>query len=133
MTPYLEMKEKVEKLQGQVDALMIERFKSNPSYDKYFELAYKLRKNNPGSVSHELAALNLSEAAWNIKNLHTALKDLLKYSSAQICTHDETYKGGTIWEICDQCGVKWADDRGGKPKFEWPKEILNAEKVLNGL
>jgi len=55
---------------------------------------------------------------------------LLSWAEAQICLHEETHRGGAIWEICDQCGAKWADDEGGRPEFQWPGEITNARALL---
>ena len=46
-----------------------------------------------------------------------------------ICTHEETHRGGQ-WEICDMCGAKWADDRGGKPEFKWPEVVEKARAML---
>ena len=46
-----------------------------------------------------------------------------------ICPHDETHRGGQ-WEICDMCGAKWADDRGGKPEFKWPEVVEKARAML---
>lgn len=62
--------------------------------------------------------------------LTKALEDLIKYSERQICGHEDTHRGGSIWEICDSCGQSWADDRGGKPEFEWPEEIQEANLAL---
>ncbi len=139
MTPFLEMKERAEKLQKQVDALMIERFKENPRTSDYTDLAFKLRRNNPGSISHEIAAIHLEDAAdvikkldLRIERLEKALENLIDYSCKGVCTHEETYRGGVLWEVCKQCGAKWADDEGGKSRFQWPKEILEAKDTLDG-
>lgn len=58
------------------------------------------------------------------------LQNLLSWAEAQICLHEETHRGGAIWEICDQCGAKWADDEGGRPAFERPNEITDARALL---
>ncbi|WP_175739971.1 hypothetical protein [Burkholderia ambifaria] len=63
----------------------------------------------------------------------TVLADLLSYAERQICMHENTHRGGAIWEICDDCGAQWADDQGGKPEFQWPKEIVAARSLFNGL
>ena len=34
------------------------------------------------------------------------------------CHHDETYRAGAIWEICNQCGKKWADDVNPRQKWK---------------
>jgi hypothetical protein len=36
------------------------------------------------------------------------------------CQHDTTYRAGAIWEICHDCGRKWADDEGGRTGVEPP-------------
>lgn len=60
------------------------------------------------------------------------LKDIAGYASTNICLHEETHRGGTIWEICDSCGMKWADDEGGKPKdaHDIPISINNAYDLI---
>jgi hypothetical protein len=60
-----------------------------------------------------------------------AFQELLSWAEAQICMHEETHRGGSIWEICDQCGAKWADDEGGKPEFKWPEPIVKARALLS--
>lgn len=60
-----------------------------------------------------------------------ALRDLLKRDQRNTCQHEETHRGGAIWEICDMCGEKWADDRGGKPKWRDPKEWDSADNALS--
>ena len=69
-------------------------------------------------------------ASPDVDGLVKALTNLLSYAERQICTHEETHRGGAIWEICDMCGAKWADDEGGKPDFEWPAEIEAARGLL---
>lgn len=59
-----------------------------------------------------------------------ALKNLLAWAERNTCTHEDTHRGGTLWEICDYCGQKWADDEGGRPSFEWPAEIVAARNAL---
>lgn len=65
-----------------------------------------------------------------VQRLREALTRLLSFAEQQVCTHEETHRGGAIWEICDMCGAKWADDEGGKPDFEWPAEIEAARGLL---
>lgn len=62
-----------------------------------------------------------------------ALKGVTAYAELQVCEHESTHRGGTIWEICDDCGAKWADDRGGKKKFEPPVAIKNAREAIAAL
>ena len=59
------------------------------------------------------------------------VEDLVGHIEDITCTHDNTHRGGAIWEICDDCGDKWADDRGGKPAFKWPECVEKARALLN--
>lgn len=63
-----------------------------------------------------------------------ALLDALEKAVAHIerntCQHEDTYRGGAIWEICRECGAKWADDKGGKPEFKWPDSVLQASALI---
>lgn len=59
-----------------------------------------------------------------------ALKALHRWADSQVCRHEETHRAGLIWEICDQCGARWADDQGGKPRFELPDCIVDAEFAI---
>ena len=51
------------------------------------------------SLLSQLAASQAREA-----KLREALNLALREATASICSHDETYRGGAIWEICRQCG-----------------------------
>jgi hypothetical protein len=65
-------------------------------------------------------------------NIMAVLNSVTEYAARNCCLHEETYRGGTIWEICSMCGMKWADDEGGMPTNarEYPKEIDDAMAVL---
>lgn len=62
--------------------------------------------------------------------MSSVLADLVRHIEGQTCTHEETHRGGAIWEICDMCGMQWADDRGGKPEFKWPDCVERARAIL---
>jgi len=62
--------------------------------------------------------------------LRVALSEVTRYAEVQVCTHEETHRGGAIWEICDSCGASWADDRGGKPAFREDMAITSARNAL---
>jgi hypothetical protein len=64
------------------------------------------------------------------ERLRNALRDLLLYAERNTCFHEETHRGGVIWEICDSCGAKWADDEGGKPEHTAPDELKKAVAIL---
>lgn len=65
-------------------------------------------------------------------DLLNALRDLTKYVVRNCCLHEETHRGGILWEICDRCGAMWADDEGGIPPEakEYSKEIKIALCLL---
>lgn len=65
-----------------------------------------------------------------IELLSAALAALLARDEANTCRHEDTYRGGALWEICRQCGAKWADDEGGRPAWQDPPEWEAARAVL---
>ena len=65
--------------------------------------------------------------------LLAALKGVLLRDERNTCRHEETHRGGAIWEICDSCGAMWADDQGGKPKWENPKEWTQARAAIKAV
>lgn len=68
--------------------------------------------------------------ALNLAKAEKLLTELVSHVEKTTCTHEETHRGGAIWEICNGCGAKWADDEGGKPKFKWPKAVAEAMQFL---
>lgn len=74
-------------------------------------------------------AVELVEAEVR-KDDEALIAQMLDHIERNTCTHEETHRGGVIWEICDGCGAKWADDEGGKPPFAWPKVVLAARARL---
>lgn len=81
-------------------------------------------------VRDELSKIGVDQRT-RIAELETGLRLLLNYAEKQTCLHEETHRAGTIWEICDMCGRRWADDRGGKPEYEEPEAFTNAHALLN--
>lgn len=84
-------------------------------------------------VANEVAQEWLLKAAGDqakIKDLAFLVQGLLDHIETQTCTHENTHRGGVLWEICDDCGAKWADDEGGKPPFKWPPIVEHAREVL---
>lgn len=71
----------------------------------------------------------------DVPRLVLHLRFVLEYAERQTCTHEETYRGGAIWEICYICGKKWADDEGGKPDdaHDLPQVLTDARDFLNSL
>ena len=55
---------------------------------------------------------------------------LVREVERNTCTHEETHRGGFIWEVCDMCGARWAYDEGGKPEFKWPEVVEKARAML---
>lgn len=66
-----------------------------------------------------------------VERLRSALLNLLRRDEQNTCTHEKTHRGGALWEICDDCGAAWADDVGGKPKWNDPPEWVEARAALN--
>lgn len=59
------------------------------------------------------------------------LDRLLRRDEINTCQHDETHRGGVLWEICDSCGAKWAEDEGGKPEWKDPQEWIDARDIIS--
>ena len=70
-----------------------------------------------------LAAENARLGALPLKDeVERVVRALLERDEQNTCTHEETHRGGFLWEICDQCGAKWAEEQGGKPDWTDPPE-----------
>jgi hypothetical protein len=74
--------------------------------EKAFEIIRNIKNDSPRNL---VRCDDLSDALQ-------ALKEVTRYAEMHHCSHEETYRGGFIWEICSQCGMKWADDEGGMPE-----------------
>lgn len=77
-----------------------------------------------------LVATLTASPSGEVERLREALRALLDRDERNTCQHDETHRGGFLWEICDQCGAKWADDEGGKPEWKDPPEWVEARAAL---
>jgi hypothetical protein len=85
------------------------------------------------SANHEInISIRQTPVLPSARHILNVLRNLLKYAERNTCLHEETYRGGTNWEICSSCGARWADDEGGKPAgaHEYPKAILDAQNLL---
>ena len=67
------------------------------------------------------------------KDIIQHLSKVLSYAEQEHCLHEDTYRGGAIWEICRQCDMKWADEMGCKPEdaHEFPKVLKDARVFLS--
>lgn len=63
------------------------------------------------------------------QQLAAALASAVNEASRSMCLHDETRRAGAIWTVCNQCGVKWADDEP-KPLPEQPPWFPGAVQAL---
>lgn len=79
-------------------------------------------------------APDLAREYLRLKEVEKAGKALAEWADLQWCDHSETYRGGTIWEICSICGRKWADDEGGRPEDEGkePDQITAFRAAVEG-
>ena len=78
---------------------------------------------------------NSAAPTVDVPRLVVHLRSVLEYAERETCTHEETYRGGAIWEICDSCGAKWSDEEGGKPAdaHDFPKVLTDARDFLHSL
>lgn len=60
---------------------------------------------------------SLTRPDWSTvgPQLVEALRQVVAHAGEK-CPHANTYRGGVQWTICEDCGEKWADDEGGKPR-----------------
>jgi hypothetical protein len=70
-------------------------------------------------------------AAQEVERLKNALRHLLERDERNTCQHEDTHRGGVIWEICCDCGSQWADDQGGRPEWKDPPEWVEARAALS--
>jgi hypothetical protein len=63
-------------------------------------------------------------------DVKAALIALVNHVERETCQHEDTHRGGVIWTICDGCGKKWADDRGGFVPYSDPPALAEAKRVL---
>jgi hypothetical protein len=102
-----------------------------PGRFQAFEVGISARSFHDGAqFARSIYEARLAEDAKVRAQLVEALQDLLAYAESQICSHEETHRGGAIWEICDICGDCWADDDGGKPPRQDPEEIVATRSAL---
>ena len=62
--------------------------------------------------------------------LADALRGLLEHVDRETCRHEQTHRGGSIWTICDDCGEKWADDRGGFIPYTDAVAVAQAREAI---
>lgn len=64
------------------------------------------------------------------RELLEVMERLVAHIDEMTCRHESTHRGGVLWEICDDCGARWADDMGGKPEFTEPDYLTKARQLL---
>ncbi len=82
-----------------------------------------------GTVYHETGRTP-RQLADERAELLAALKSLASFTDGNICRHETTHRGGHLWEICDDCGARWADDMGGKPDACDPEPLAAARAII---
>jgi len=113
---------------------------SRPTKEDYLETASEIlgrstRSKLSSKAHHENDVEEphrTAEMQRRVTELENALRLLINKAESLVCCHENRHRGGAIWEICDDCGRAWADDRGGfKKHTEW-KELTAARTALNG-
>lgn len=87
--------------------------------DEVFKLIKSLKMPAPPGEQRAM----LEQAA---QALDAALNEVAR----NVCTHEETKRGGAIWTICCNCDMKWADDQGGFQPYAEPPRITAAHQTL---
>ena len=88
--------------------------------------------HSPVSVydyQYDRAVTRAETAEARNAELVKALDDLLDHVDRNTCLHEGVHRGGSIWTICDDCGEKWADDRGGFVPYSDPDPVARARTV----
>lgn len=78
-----------------------------------------LVRGEPATVAVDVGALGI-------------VRKLVEHIERNTCAHDSTHRAGFNLTVCDQCGIGWADDQGGKPEFQWPPVVVDARRLLAG-
>lgn len=88
--------------------------------------------HDKSDIAAELAQRDYDNAQLKseLQRLSEATDALVGHTDDITCQHESTHRGGTLWEICDECGAKWADDQGGKPDVDKPKAVAQAEAAI---
>jgi len=68
-----------------------------------------------------------------VERLRASHAELLERIERDQCEHENTHRGGAIWTICEDCGEKWADDRGGFQPYVAPDWLVEAREVARAL
>ena len=107
---------------------LIERLREEVSLQEILDAVTRVASDAENLIISQRDEIRKYKALCD--QMGNALARLNRFASAQVCEHTETYRGGAIWEICRQCGAKWADDEGGKPNFVEPVVLTNAIAAL---
>lgn len=92
-----------------------------------------IRHTQPLSVAYENVPglpTFYTHPAPGVPDGYVLVRGLVEHIELNTCTHEETHRGGAIWEVCDSCGARWADDEGGRPTFKWPPIVEKARAEL---
>ena len=81
-------------------------------------------------ITYDGLQKRVAELQTENDQLRKALHNLVSYVELNECRHENTYRGGSIWTICSECGAKWADDEGGFRPYCEPDVVLAARTVL---
>jgi ribosomal protein L37AE/L43A len=62
---------------------------------------------------------------------YKTLKKVVSLYECNVCQHEEVHRGGSIWTICSNCDMKWADDMGGFKPYTVPTPIVDAYLLIS--
>lgn len=100
--------------------------------DALAELGYEPRRSTNAAISPDeaIAVAKRINPAPGVPDDVVLVRGLVEHIERNTCTHEETHRSGAIWEVCDSCGARWADDEGGRPTFKWPPIVEKARAEL---
>ena len=121
------LRAKVEAMERQEPVAIVESW-ANGSYSRNYKLRW-IKDAAEGANLYLAPGAQAQPAPSIPEAVMEVIAGLVYEVERNICPHEETHRGGQ-WEICDMCGSRWADDRGGKPEFKWPEVVEKARAML---
>ena len=122
-----DLQAKVEAMERQEPVAIVESW-ANGSYSRNYKLRW-IKDAAEGANLYLAPGAQAQPAPSIPEAVMEVIAGLVYEVERNICPHEETHRGGQ-WEICDMCGSRWADDRGGKPEFKWPEVVEKARAML---
>ncbi len=113
--------------------LMRAAFRTTTAGDGIYEMTFRfksLEELHRADDEWRTLAREVLAMREEMERVRAAGLRLAEEAESRLCQHDYTHRGGVLWTICDECGEKWADDRGGFKPYQTPAYIAEARAAL---